>query len=84
MGINCELCVDGYYRPTGVDLHDTNACIPCYCDPIGSTGLCIKDDSQIGDGKVCVIMFKLLVKCEKAYNDTQVDCCVCCDALGVG
>ncbi len=46
MGVNCELCVDGYYRPVGRDQHDPEACVPCYCDPVGSTGMCVKDASE--------------------------------------
>uniref|UniRef100_A0AAQ4RFF4 Basement membrane-specific heparan sulfate proteoglycan core protein n=1 Tax=Gasterosteus aculeatus aculeatus TaxID=481459 RepID=A0AAQ4RFF4_GASAC len=35
-GINCETCVDGFYRPAGVNAEDEDPCIPCSCDPLGS------------------------------------------------
>ncbi|XP_041356694.1 laminin subunit alpha-like [Gigantopelta aegis] len=40
MGINCEKCVAGYYRPYGIDLNQTDACRPCECDLHVSTGEC--------------------------------------------
>ncbi|KAM7395151.1 hypothetical protein PAMA_006754 [Pampus argenteus] len=46
-GINCQSCVAGYYRPTGVSAEEENPCIPCSCDPHGSTSLsCVADSSQ--------------------------------------
>ncbi|KAM8831427.1 laminin subunit alpha-2 isoform 6-T6 [Spinachia spinachia] len=35
-GINCETCINGFYRPTGVSADDENPCIPCSCDSRGS------------------------------------------------
>jgi hypothetical protein len=46
MGINCEMCEDGYYRPSGVDHRRPDACQLCLCDVIGSTRHCVKDDSD--------------------------------------
>ncbi|XP_012943161.1 laminin subunit alpha isoform X2 [Aplysia californica] len=40
MGINCEQCVSGYYRPLGVPRNATDACRPCECDLRVSTGEC--------------------------------------------
>ncbi|XP_059144333.1 laminin subunit alpha-like [Physella acuta] len=40
MGINCEQCVFGYYRPYHVAKNATDACRPCECDPKISTGEC--------------------------------------------
>ncbi|KAM8822118.1 laminin subunit alpha-1 isoform 2-T2 [Synchiropus picturatus] len=48
-GINCETCIDGYYRPAQVSPYSDSPCIQCDCDPSGSaTSLCSKDDSQPG------------------------------------
>ncbi|DAA15893.1 TPA: laminin, alpha 1-like [Bos taurus] len=45
MGVNCETCVDGYYRPHGVSPYEDHPCRPCDCDPVGSlNSVCIKDD----------------------------------------
>ena len=44
MGINCEMCKDGYYRPRGIDQRRPDSCHMCLCDVPGSIGLCIKDD----------------------------------------
>ncbi|XP_036274949.1 laminin subunit alpha-1 [Pipistrellus kuhlii] len=47
MGINCETCIDGYYRPHKVSPYEENPCQPCDCDPVGSlSSVCIKDDLQ--------------------------------------
>ena len=43
MGINCEQCLDGYYRPQGAPL--TSPCIPCGCHSEGSVGHCVKGSS---------------------------------------
>ncbi len=52
MGINCDLCEDGYWRPSGTDPADPYGCRPCDCDPYGSTGACIKDDTYGCEGLV--------------------------------
>ncbi|XP_039074653.1 laminin subunit alpha-1 isoform X2 [Hyaena hyaena] len=49
MGINCETCIDGYYRPHNVSPYEDNPCRPCDCDPFGSlSSVCIKDELQSG------------------------------------
>ncbi|XP_044239068.3 laminin subunit alpha-1 isoform X2 [Ursus arctos] len=49
MGINCETCIDGYYRPYKVSPYEDNPCRPCDCDPFGSlSSVCIKDELQSG------------------------------------
>ncbi|XP_060099959.1 laminin subunit alpha-1 [Heteronotia binoei] len=46
-GINCGVCVDGYYRPHKVSPYDNNPCSPCECDLFGSLGFdCVKDDDH--------------------------------------
>ncbi|ODM90707.1 Laminin subunit alpha-1 [Orchesella cincta] len=45
-GINCEKCVDGYYRPKGVYVDDPNPCVKCDCDPDGSTGTCVGSEDE--------------------------------------
>ncbi|XP_064094479.1 laminin subunit alpha-like isoform X2 [Macrobrachium nipponense] len=39
-GINCNECMDGYYRPYGKELNDTDVCQPCDCNVFYSTGNC--------------------------------------------
>ncbi|XP_065339678.1 laminin subunit alpha lam-3 [Cloeon dipterum] len=40
-GINCELCVVGYYRPPGVRRDNSSPCRPCQCHHVGSpSGRC--------------------------------------------
>ncbi|KAM5222010.1 laminin subunit alpha-1 [Ctenodactylus gundi] len=54
MGVNCETCVDGYYRPHKVSPYEDAPCRPCDCDPVGSlSSICVKDDLQadLHDGK---------------------------------
>ncbi|XP_023338185.1 laminin subunit alpha-1, partial [Eurytemora carolleeae] len=38
-GVNCERCVDGYYRPNGVSRFDPKPCVPCSCSTPGSQGV---------------------------------------------
>ncbi|XP_068083310.1 laminin subunit alpha-1 [Anabrus simplex] len=47
-GINCGECEDGWYRPSGVTQDDPTPCVQCNCHSVGTTGLCVKDDSQPG------------------------------------
>ncbi|KAL1457468.1 hypothetical protein WDU94_007696, partial [Cyamophila willieti] len=53
-GVNCENCELGYYRPTGTPPDAEIPCIPCECNFMGTSGPCIRDDSQIhlGKGKI--------------------------------
>ena len=46
MGINCELCMDGYYRPGEVAHYRVDACHACLCDGPGTSGLCVKDSTM--------------------------------------
>ena len=61
MGVNCELCIDGYYRPLGVDHRNLDACVPCQCSGPGTSGLCVKDDSLIADGIVSMILCCIVI-----------------------
>ncbi|KFQ44370.1 Laminin subunit alpha-2, partial [Nestor notabilis] len=46
-GINCETCIDGYFRPKGVLPDSPDPCQPCSCDPNGSlNGTCVKDEKR--------------------------------------
>jgi len=48
-GINCELCEDEWYRPTGVSLLDPAPCRPCNCNKKpGATGRCAQDGDPAG------------------------------------
>jgi len=48
-GINCELCEDGWYRPTGVSLLDPAPCRPCNCNKKpGAIGRCAQDGDPTG------------------------------------
>ncbi|CRK95483.1 CLUMA_CG008952, isoform A [Clunio marinus] len=39
-GINCNQCMDRYYRPYGKHWNETDVCRPCNCDYFYSTGNC--------------------------------------------
>ncbi|XP_077145501.1 laminin subunit alpha-2 isoform X2 [Ranitomeya variabilis] len=46
-GINCETCVDGFYRPVWLSPSHPNPCRPCDCDPLGSLkDECVKDSKE--------------------------------------
>ncbi|XP_072016336.1 laminin subunit alpha-2-like [Amphiura filiformis] len=57
MGINCETCLDGYYRPLGIEANDPTPCLECQCNPVGTrsdpdrpVSMCVKDDSRMYEG----------------------------------
>ncbi|XP_024619438.1 laminin subunit alpha-1 [Neophocaena asiaeorientalis asiaeorientalis] len=73
MGINCETCVDGYYRPHRVSPYDDNPCHPCDCDPLGSlSSVCIKNDlhSDLHRGK-----WPGQCPCKEGYAGEKCDRC---------
>ncbi|XP_066461636.1 laminin subunit alpha-2 isoform X5 [Eleutherodactylus coqui] len=46
-GINCETCIDRFYRPQWLSPNHPNPCRPCNCDPIGSLqDVCVKDSKE--------------------------------------
>lgn len=50
-GINCETCVDGFFRPKGVSPKYPRPCQPCHCDPVGSLNeVCVKDEKHARRG----------------------------------
>ncbi|KAL3869139.1 hypothetical protein ACJMK2_041856, partial [Sinanodonta woodiana] len=50
-GINCERCLQGYYRPLGVLPTDPNPCRQCTCSSsVGNTGICVEDDTRLAGG----------------------------------
>lgn len=51
-GINCETCVDGFFRPKGVSPKYPRPCQPCHCDPVGSLNeVCVKDEKHARRGE---------------------------------
>ncbi|GAB6030676.1 hypothetical protein CHUAL_007531 [Chamberlinius hualienensis] len=50
-GINCEKCLDGYFRSFGVPPDASHPCLKCNCSGLGTSGHCIKNDSLIKEGK---------------------------------
>ncbi|XP_028364784.1 laminin subunit alpha-2 isoform X3 [Phyllostomus discolor] len=50
-GINCETCVNGFFRPKGVSPNNPRPCQPCHCGPVGSVSeVCIKDEKHARPG----------------------------------
>ncbi|EPY79313.1 laminin subunit alpha-1 isoform 1 [Camelus ferus] len=73
MGVNCETCTDGYYRPHKVSPYEDHPCHPCDCDPRGSlSSVCIKDDhhSDIHRGK-----WPGQCPCKEGYAGEKCDRC---------
>ncbi|XP_023215489.1 laminin subunit alpha-1-like [Centruroides sculpturatus] len=70
IGINCEKCEDGYFRPLGIAHNSSFPCHECFCTGPGVTGVCVKDDSYIMNGLKpgdCL--------CKKGYAGNKCDHC---------
>ncbi|TDH00593.1 hypothetical protein EPR50_G00190060 [Perca flavescens] len=70
-GINCQTCVAGFYRPTGVSAEEEKPCIPCSCDSHGSISQsCVPDSSQatpVQPAGSC--------RCKEGFGGLQCDRC---------
>ncbi|CAH0558315.1 unnamed protein product [Brassicogethes aeneus] len=83
-GLNCEQCVDGYYRPAGVLPDAESPCVRCDCDPTGSTGSCAQQGDAAGacDCKIGYAGEKC-DRCDAGYRGYP-NCELCpCDPKGV-
>ncbi|XP_040016238.2 laminin subunit alpha-2 isoform X4 [Gasterosteus aculeatus] len=70
-GINCETCVDGFYRPAGVSAEDEDPCIPCSCDPLGS----ISQSCLPVSSKATPIQPAGSCPCKEGFGGLQCDRC---------
>ncbi|XP_072543376.1 laminin subunit alpha-3 isoform X2 [Salminus brasiliensis] len=59
-GVNCEVCVEGYYRPYGVPRESPSGCRPCRCDRRTSVGC------EMGTGRC---------RCKPQYSGDNCDRC---------
>ncbi|XP_069052056.1 laminin subunit alpha-2 isoform X1 [Lepisosteus oculatus] len=70
-GINCETCVDGYFRPEGITPEDPDPCVPCSCDPSGSLNdICVKDTTKAEGDLNAGSCY-----CKPGYSGEQCDRC---------
>ncbi|XP_048452999.1 laminin subunit alpha-2-like [Rhincodon typus] len=70
-GINCETCIDEYFRPEWISPYEPNPCIPCLCDPVGSFhNKCIKDIKHIEGG-----LLPGSCHCKAGYGGDKCDRC---------
>ncbi|XP_060707115.1 laminin subunit alpha-2 isoform X3 [Hemiscyllium ocellatum] len=70
-GINCETCIDEYFRPEWVSPYEPNPCIPCFCNLIGSFhNKCIKDIKHIEGG-----LLPGSCHCKAGYGGDKCDRC---------
>uniref|UniRef100_A0A8C3JMR6 Laminin subunit alpha-2 n=1 Tax=Calidris pygmaea TaxID=425635 RepID=A0A8C3JMR6_9CHAR len=66
-GINCETCIDGYFRPKGVLPDSPDPCQPCSCHPNGSLhDTCVKDEKHMLPG---------FCHCKPGYAGESCDRC---------
>nr|XP_040569600.1 laminin subunit alpha-1-like isoform X1 [Lepeophtheirus salmonis] len=77
IGINCESCREGFYRPNDMSQFDSKPCRRCDCDSInnpGSTGSCypnqVHDSEKRGGDCVCKEGYtgKKCEKCDRGYH----------------
>ncbi|XP_075940171.1 laminin subunit alpha-2 [Anarhichas minor] len=70
-GINCQTCVDGFYRPAGVSAEEENPCIPCTCDSHGSISQsCVADSST-----ATPILPAGSCRCKEGFGGLRCDRC---------
>ncbi|KAM6465703.1 laminin subunit alpha-2 isoform 2-T2 [Liasis olivaceus] len=70
-GINCETCIDGYFRPKGLHPRDHQPCQPCHCYSEGSLdGTCVKDEKQATGG-----MHPGSCHCKPGFGGERCDRC---------
>ncbi|KAM4688464.1 laminin subunit alpha-1 [Discoglossus pictus] len=72
-GINCETCIEGYYRPHKVSPYADAPCQPCECDPFGShSAVCVVDDkhANLPQG-----ILPGQCQCKEGYTGTKCDHC---------
>uniref|UniRef100_A0A3Q3R682 Laminin subunit alpha 3 n=1 Tax=Monopterus albus TaxID=43700 RepID=A0A3Q3R682_MONAL len=51
-GVNCERCIEGFYRPYGIPPESPNGCIPCRCEERTTSGC------EMGSGRcICKPQF---------------------------
>lgn len=74
-GINCEKCINNYFRPFGVSPNIKEPCIPCECNPIGTIGSC----ASIGGACTCKPGFvgKKCSECAIGYSGPNCTKCAC-------
>ena len=55
MGVNCEQCIDGYYRDMNFNLQHPAACTECQCNPDGSINgnVCDKENTDTTTAGYC-------------------------------
>ncbi|XP_059501383.1 laminin subunit alpha-2 isoform X3 [Stegostoma tigrinum] len=70
-GINCETCIDEYFRPEWISPYEPNPCSPCLCNPVGSFhNKCIKDIKHIEGG-----LLPGSCHCKPGYGGDKCDRC---------
>ncbi|KAL7987769.1 hypothetical protein Chor_006688, partial [Crotalus horridus] len=70
-GINCETCIDGYFRPKGIHPKNHQPCRPCHCYSVGSLdGTCVKDEKQATGG-----MHPGSCHCKPGFGGERCDRC---------
>ncbi|GAA6110904.1 laminin subunit alpha-2, partial [Tachysurus ichikawai] len=70
-GINCQSCVDGFFRPSEVSADDLRPCRPCSCDPRGAIStVCVPDDTQASAG-----LSAGWCHCKQGYAGEKCDRC---------
>uniref|UniRef100_A0A2K6NZ65 Laminin subunit alpha-2 n=1 Tax=Rhinopithecus roxellana TaxID=61622 RepID=A0A2K6NZ65_RHIRO len=89
-GINCETCIDGFFRPKGVSPNYPRPCQPCHCNPTGSLNeVCVKDEKHARQGLApgschCKTGFGG-VSCDRcARGYTGYPDCKACNCSGLG
>nr|KAF6341477.1 hypothetical protein mMyoMyo1_011899 [Myotis myotis] len=71
-GVNCETCIDGFFRAKGVSPNNPRPCQPCHCDPVGSLSeVCVKDEKHAPRG-----LAPGSCHCKPGFGGERCDRCV--------
>ncbi|XP_062847310.1 laminin subunit alpha-1 [Trichomycterus rosablanca] len=72
-GVNCETCVDGYYRPHKVSPYENEPCAECNCDMRGSVShICVRDDNSANPAKG---VYPGQCMCKEGFTGEKCDRC---------
>ncbi len=84
-GSQCEICLPFFYNPQGLPLDSSNPCLPCGCEPSGTSDDGVCELSGINAGQCSCKTFAMGRQCDTCQNgyynlsSTNPDGCTACE-----